>query len=439
MHEKVMARLWVFGLFCAIAADVTSGALRYYTAMFGVPQLTYLPKALMLIWVVLRIADRPKPIHLWIGAFLAVDGCIALANGVDLDAVMFWMWVMLPMFFALLAPPEGLELLESRAACIGWLVLAVVAIAGVLINYYVDMPWLGESVDVGAYKVTVAADLTTGDVKRLAGLGRSGAGTGLLIGLLTIWLVPRSRSRLFNLLLPAFAFVAIWGTTNKTMVVALLVAAVVHACGSTRTVKRACLWTSLLAFLLPAASFLVASALNNFVIGTGAISSFQDRVGATWPNLVGGLMQHGLIWLGTGAGGFGTTARYYPANFGFDVSVADNMALYAVAAFGLFGAAILTLLMLRYVLLGGSGSKAQWCMLLVLLLAGLTTDIFESPPCLLFFGVLIRYLANGSTVRLPSRSSTGWGGRSAAVRGNRNAAGMDVYESQDRLWSGRRP
>jgi hypothetical protein len=427
MHEKVMTRLWVFGLFCGIAADVTAGALRYYTAMAGVPQLTYFPKVLMLIFVVFRIAGRPKLIHLWVGAFLAVDGCIALANGVELDAVMFWVWVMLPMFFALLAPPDALDLLETRGGYLACLALVALAIGGVLVNYFVNMPWLGHSVDVGDYSVVVSDESYTGDsTLRLAGLGRSSAGTGLLIGLLTMRLAPGSRSRLFNLLLLGFAFVAIWATTNKTMLVALIVAIAVYAYGSTRTAKKACVWTTLLAFLFPAGSFVASSALNDFVIGTGSLSSFQDRVGTTWPYLLEGMVQHGLIWLGIGAGGFGTTARYYPADFGFDVLVSDNMALYVVAIFGLFGAALLTWLMFKYVLFGGSGSKAQWCLLFLLLLSGLTTDIFESPSCALFLGVVIRCLASGSAMRAPRRSPTPIGARGFARP--RNAADLDVYE-----------
>jgi hypothetical protein len=430
MYEKVMTRLWIFGLFCGIAADITAGALRYYTAMVGVPQLTYLPKVLMLIFVVFRIAGRPKLIYLWVGAFLAVDGCIALANGVELDAVLFWMWVVLPLFFALLVPPEAFDRLETRGAYLACLALVAVAIAGVLVNYFVQMPWWGQSIDVGTYSVVVSdSSYTSESTMRLAGLGRSSAGTGLLIGLLTAWLVPGSRSRLFKFLLLGFAFVAIWATTNKTMLVALIVAIAMYAYGSTRTLKKACIWTSVLAFLFPAGAFVASSSLNNFVIGTGSLSSFQDRVGTTWPYLLDGMVQHGLIWLGIGAGGFGTPARYYPADFGFDVLVSDNMALYMVAIFGLFGAALLTWLMFKYVLLGGSGSKAQWCLLFLLLLSGLTTDIFESQSCALFLGVVIRCLASGSALRVPRRSPRSL--RADDARGfarPRNAADLDVYE-----------
>jgi hypothetical protein len=82
--------------------------------------------------------------------------------------------------------------------------------------------------------------------------------------------------------------------------------------------------------------------------------------------------------------------------------------------------------MFKYVLFGGSGSKAQWCLLFLLLLSGLTTDIFESPSCALFLGVVIRCLASGSAMRAPRRSPTPIGARGFARP--RNAADLDVYE-----------
>jgi hypothetical protein len=393
MNESLMgSRLWVVTFFMAVASDATSGALRYYASFVGAEQVVYLPKVLMLVCIALMVAQRPKVWHLLAGLYMAVQACVALANGVDLEAVGFWMWLVSPMLFAMLAPPEAVRILNGSAARTAFMGLAILCMVGVLVNYEGSLPWTGKSMAVGGFDVAIAQPMWVGSTPRLAGFGRSSAATGLLIGLLTTWLLPRLRSATLKAVLLVAAALAIWGTTNKTTVIGLvLVVALNHFAGSL-TLRKACFWALAVTIALPLGSFVVAAGLNYVGIDSEALSSLQDRIVNTWPLLLQGMLREQLIWFGIGPGGFGSPAVIYPGDFGFNVAYADNVALYTVANFGVVGAVVFTLLLMRVISSSESENRALWIMFFFLLISGVTTDISESLGCLLFLGITIRCL-----------------------------------------------
>ncbi|MDI7047101.1 hypothetical protein QMN58_26725, partial [Escherichia coli] len=75
-----------------------------------------------------------------------------------------------------------------------------------------------------------------------------------------------------------------------------------------------------------------------------------------------------------------------------NIGYADNAALYAIANFGVFGMLIFIVLLARLLFFSESKDRLAWTMLLFLLISGITTDIFESLGCLLFFGVAAKSL-----------------------------------------------
>jgi hypothetical protein len=231
-----------------------------------------------------------------------------------------------------------------------------------------------------------------GEIPRLPGFGRDSAATGLMIGLLSTWLIPRFRSLAFATLMLAVAGLSIWATTNKTSLVALAVVLCIERFGKLDTIKKAAAWAAASVLLLPLASFAITAAINHSIIGGGALASFQDRFENTWPLLLQGMLRENLIWFGIGPGGFGAATTYYHQNFGFNIGYADNAALYAIANFGVFGMLIFIVLLARLLFFSESKDRLAWTMLLFLLISGITTDIFESLGCLLFFGVAAKSL-----------------------------------------------
>ncbi|MDR5854557.1 hypothetical protein P9239_11205 [Caballeronia sp. LZ062] len=385
-------RLWVATFLAAVGSDVLSGVVRYYTSMAGVPQAAYLPKVLMLAWVLLTLVKRPKAGHALIALYMIAQSCVSLSHGVVPQAVAFWVWTVSPMIFALTAPPGALALLNGRIATAGFIVLAALCGIGILANTFMTLPWVGTSVSVGGHNVRVAVSSYVGIASRLSGFGRDSASTGLMAGLLTTWLLMRTDKRWLQCALLAGAGAAIHATTNKTAPVALALVVGAHCLFSTMTMKRACLWATAFAISFPLASFIAASAFNLSGTGYMTLASFQDRMFNTWPVLIEGLLKNNRIWLGLGPGGFGSASTYYESAFGFNVAYADNTVLYALASFGLFGAVALIGFFVRVVLRAQPDDRPSWAMLLYLLFACATTDICESIGCLLFLGLTLAYL-----------------------------------------------
>jgi hypothetical protein len=392
---RLMDRLWILTFFVAIASDVLSGAIRYYTALAGAPAAIYLPKAMMAVCILLIVAHRPKVGHLWFALYVGAEACVALSNGVEPDAVAFWFWTVLPMFFAMLAPRDALATLNSAPARAVFLGITVVCALGVLVNYFdyfVPLPWVGKSAVVDGVAVHVTKSSFVGDVPRLTGFGRDSAATGLMLGLLSAWLLPRLRSYAVIVLLLGGAGLAIWGTTNKTALVALIIVFVIARVAGLAGIRRACFWSLAIAVVLPFASFVVAAVVNHRVAGLGSLWSFEDRFQNTWPLLLKGMLREHLVWLGIGPGGFGAASAYYRNSLGFNTEYADSMVLYALANVGLVGCGLLALLLTKLLSFRVPNDRRIWIMLLFLLISGVTTDIFESLGCLLFLGVTVRAL-----------------------------------------------
>ncbi|CCD41097.1 unnamed protein product [Candidatus Paraburkholderia kirkii UZHbot1] len=308
------------------------------------------------------------------------------------EAVGFFVWTIIPMLFALTASPQALALLNGGVARAALFLLAALCFLGLLLNSFSPMPWIGQSVSLAGHNVSVAMSSYVGMASRLTGFGRDSASTGLMVGLLTTWLLMRTRSKPLQLVLLGCAGAAVHATTNKTAPVALAVVVCAHCFLATPTIRRACLWVAGVAVGFPIVTFIATSAFNLAGSGYVMLASFQDRMWNTWPRLIEGLLKDGRIWLGLRPGGFGSASTYYESAFGFQVAYADNTVLYAVASFGFFGALMLIWALVRLMLRAETTDRASWAMLLYLLVACASTDICESIGCLLFLGVTMRYL-----------------------------------------------
>jgi hypothetical protein len=213
-----------------------------------------------------------------------------------------------------------------------------------------------------------------------------------MIGLLATWLVPRFRSLIVASMMLAVAGLAIWATTNKTSLVALVIVLAIDRFCKLNTIRKGAIWGAAAAFLIPLAAFAITAAANDTMFGAGALASFQDRFERTWPLLLQGLLRENMIWFGIGPGGFGAATDYYHNNFGFNIGYADNITLYAIANFGVVGLIIFVTLLSGILFSSGSRNRVAWTMMMYLLISGITTDIFESLGCLLFFGLATKTL-----------------------------------------------
>lgn len=272
-------RLWVATFIVAVASDVLSGVIRYFTSMAGAAPAAYLPKLLMLAWVLLILVKRPKASHALIVLYLLAQSFVSLSHGVAPEAVGFFVWAIIPMLFALTASPQALALLNGGVARAALFLLAALCFLGLLFNSFSPMPWIGQSVSLGGHNVSVAMSSYVGMASRLTGFGRDSASTGLMVGLLTTWLLMRTRSKPLQLVLLGCAGAAVHATTNKTAPVALAVVVCAHCFLATPTIRRACLWAAGVAVGFPIVTFIATSAFNLAGSGYVMLASFQDACG----------------------------------------------------------------------------------------------------------------------------------------------------------------
>jgi hypothetical protein len=391
--SRMIAEFWTVTFFAAVASDVLSGLIRYVTSVAGVAPLAYLPKFMMLACIVIIIVNRPKASHLLIAVFVAAEACVSLSNGQVPAAAGFWIWTMSPLAFAVMAPPQALDMLNGRTARLAFVVLGIVCASGVLVEYFVRLPWVGTSVSVGGMDIHVAANSYVGNgVRRLSGFGRGGSTTGLMVGLLATWLLPRFRSPVVASVMLIAAALAIWGTTNKTTLVSLVLVVALDRLGRVLSVRKACMWAAGAAVIMPLAAYATIFAHGMTTLKYGPLFSFEDRVYNTWPLMMQNLVKENLIWFGLGPGGFGAATTLYHGYFNFNVLYADNMALYVIASFGLAGLLLSGLLLAKLLVSQEPERSPVWVMFFFLLSSGVTTDIFESIGCLLFLGVTAKYL-----------------------------------------------
>ncbi|WP_323122712.1 hypothetical protein [Burkholderia alba] len=388
-------RFWAATFVIAAASEVLSGGIRYYLSVAGIAPLSYLPKVMMVGCVAVALLQRPRPTSLIVACYIAAQTCVALGNGVGLAATGFWIWTVSPLLFAMLTPPEALEALESPRMLKAFIVIAALCNAGVIINTFTRMPWAGGSVDVNGVSVEIAVNTYVGTATRLAGFGRSSATTGLMIGMLAVWLLPRLRAPLVIAALLTVSAIGIWDTTNKTTLIALAIVVGFHYLLRPPALKRACAWITMLIVVLPFAGWVASLSTNAGMTDSTLLASMQDRFINTWPQLLEGLLHEHLIWFGIGPGGFGSATAYYVGDFGFNVGWSDNAALHMIATFGVIGTAMSLFAFAHYVLASRAADVRAWLMLSFLLLSGITTDIYETLGCLLFFGITLRILTLG--------------------------------------------
>jgi hypothetical protein len=240
--------------------------------------------------------------------------------------------------------------------------------------------------------VHVAAASWTGEVRRLSGFGRASSTTGLMLGVLATWLLPRYRSPVMSMILLVGAGLAIWGTTNKTTLVSLALVLVLSRYGRLVSVRKVCMWVAGIAVVFPFIAYAAIAAHGKTALDFGLLYSFEDRIFNTWPLILQGMVRENVLWFGVGAGGFGAATIFYPGSFGFNVLYADNMVLYVMATFGLVGVILGGFLLAKLLLSPKPESSPVWVMLFFLLSSGITTDIFESVGCLLFLGITAKAL-----------------------------------------------
>lgn len=271
----------------------------------------------------------------------------------------------------------------------------VISIAGVAINWGVDMPWTGSTFDSAAGDTAVSVEWTSGGIPRLSGFARASYDAATIIATTTIpiALLPSLGflSRAFILLLST-AVIAL--TTSKGAILAMAFITIYVLFFSKSNKKNG---VPALIMAAPAISLTIPLLLSAYQmkaeIGGSLwwlLSSFAVRINWMWPKAFESLSRH-IDWIaGRGLGGIGFPQRFSEASI---YNSADNIMVYLFVSFGVFAIFYVYWILLKLKENAPSTPNYIWhcliCWLIYLNVYGFTTNLVEGPFFGFFMGIII--------------------------------------------------
>jgi hypothetical protein len=353
----------------------------------------------------------------------SIVGLIFCGNVIQ---VIFGMRVFIPVLLGVAIYPAIVKNWDFFAR---WcLILLGIGVTGVVINQFVQFPWIGS--DFTAFNVTVELSREWTEVSgrdRLPGFSRASydAATQIVfLSLVSLYWVPGFFKRV---LIAALATYAIYLTTSKVAFACMLQLLVnffvlegIPALQRARIGTRLYRFKSLLVTVLrlQIAFFTIAMVILP-LNSTGTLNylerdlhegsefhllSMQDRATNVWPRTLEHIHRHGNWWLGAGIGGIGA-----PLDVIGQVEIpitADNAFLYLYGVFGLIsGIYFILLLWVTFTrrMIVTSGTSLFAMLALSACIQGVSKGTFEGLYDCVFTGFLIAHLVFGWR-GLPSRT-----------------------------------
>jgi hypothetical protein len=213
-----------------------------------------------------------------------------------------------------------------------WLVIVV----GVCLDKGgLQFPWTGIKTVIGDLNVDVSKDWEITDplARRVAGFTRSSIAVASVLPCLSIVLLGKIKRPVLKGLLALVAIGAVFMTTQKGSIVALIPIAGILCVQPARQPAR--LRMAFLAFLIIAIGLPLLTLGLHMQHGAGVFSteSLYLRIAYTWPDAWKWIVHHQMLWFGVGLGGIGGPQRLYAPDY-FNPS--DNIAVLLYGYFGIF-------------------------------------------------------------------------------------------------------
>lgn len=389
--------------FIYLSTLVVDAPLRFWLNAGGAFPLIYLPKALLIFCLPLLLIARMRmsrvaPLMAGVVGLWFIWGGLYLGNW---EQPLFCLWILVPVFYGLLAAPYVAENLNRYRALV--LILFLISVGGVLLNIAVHYPWSGESIKFAGVETEVARQWTTLGLPRLAGFSRASYDAATQVLVFAVWLLATTRGRFSSLLIFLVAGIAITVTTSKVVLGAYLVLLCYYGTGALLRWSRGwrgtwavAVWVVAVAGVALPLSTLAVSytpSLHSFTSRL-VLRSFWTRLAVTWPGAFQ-LLQQGWNWIiGIGLGGIGTPQKY----FALSHNPADNMFVYLVVDLGVIAGLWLMLLLAykvsRGILRGGRRDLAGPLGLFIFLF-GVTGNVVEQPLIGLILGLVAAWPAVG--------------------------------------------
>jgi hypothetical protein len=287
------------------------------------------------------------------------------------------------------------------------------AVVGILLNAFVDLPWTGVVYSVGDIDVEASRDWSSDGVARAAGFSRSSISSGAQIALLAIFLMTTTRLKgvagvVAKGVLVAASLAAIFVTDSRGGLGAFAIVTMV-LCWSWLSRSLTAMKVAIFLAVLPVVLLPIYLPGLHFsaALAGESLQSFLERMDQGWPGAWDLIFRGGAGILGRGIGGIGSPQRLFDPQYYFP---ADNLTIFLFAYFGIFAAVYLA-----WPLSWAARLPRQTTPLLLLasanllyfLLFGIVMNIIEDQFAAAFLGATLALLARrreASATEAPSNA-----------------------------------
>lgn len=398
IDSRGLAWLFVFCTSAYIGIYAFEAPLRYLLYLGGKDNYIFLRDALILGPLAVLLAAQAMRLRIHaayfvFGALIVFHGLVLMGTIGDAIAVAYAMKivanVLFGFFLASLLISPGKKLLTFMV------IIWCVAVIGLCLDkFFVTFPWTGIKTVIGNLNVDVSKDWEIQDpfARRVAGFARSSISAAILVPLLGIVIMSRLRTWRLRVLVAAMSCAAVFLTTQKGSILALVPVAAILCLPSSR-------WPALLrfccvVFMVACVALPLITLGLYFAHGTGVFStqSIFLRVAYTWPDAWQWILHHQMLVFGVGLGGIGGPQRLYAIN---SFNPADNFFILMYAYFGAFAVLYLLFicsLALRPVIGSKERATAAIAVLAFLLGYGTVLSLVEDQIAALFLGAAIGVL-----------------------------------------------
>ena len=387
---------WTTTLF--LLSLVCYGPFRYYMAKFGLAEFVYIPKILLFIMIPFMISyfGRASKALIIGGAIVALFAGWGMIELPSPGQSLFGVWVVIPLLYGLASARYFAN--DPSAYKKIFVVLFIIALSGVLVNVFVQYPWVGASFKIAGAEVQISRRWWAFGISRIGGFSGASFDAAIQIMFFSVWLMFVINSNAIKVLVWIASGVGVTLTTTKGVLGAYLILTTFFISG--KVFGHKLLWRQIwVLLLLVNLSLLVFLPLSTVIIHYNPtfhgyfdrfiFASFGDRLNYTWPASFG-LLHHDVGWLfGRGIGGIGTPQTYFePSN----ALPADNLYVYLAVDLGpILAAVILLAICLKAArsFWRANDASLTFSILIVLMAYGMVVNIIEAPILSLFFGVVI--------------------------------------------------
>lgn len=400
---KIVDKFYITVAFIFMLSEVVGGVLRFYFTNTGMSFIVYIPKVLLVMMLILKIGASLISGRLnWIsfvGVVLFLYSSLVSIIYVDnLSQLLFGAWSIFPVFYGLLL----YSILRPIWASILPYVFAIwlIAILGVFLNQYYLWPWIGYEYEISNQLIAASREWYTTGIMRLPGFSKASFEAAAQILLLGLALLFSNIRLTYRVVIWVASVGAILLTTSKTPLgIWVFISFIIflhELIPRTRSIiKILPVVFSFTGILLPFSYLLSANELITRIARTDNkwrfSLSFLERVESLWPNTLSMLTENGSLLFGRGIGGIGVAQNYFEkARY----SPADNLSLYLIGLFGIFGVLILVCFALGLYSsqLKDQKDKFMFFLAISLLMEGWTVNVLESSYFSIAFGLTFAHV-----------------------------------------------